>query len=74
VPDNPVEGAAFDNEQRAGAALDDFRAMDREGSIELIDAAVIVRGADGKVSFEETADPAERNGRSAARSPVGLSA
>ena len=31
--------------------------MHREGSIDLIDAAVIVRGADGKVRFEETADP-----------------
>jgi uncharacterized membrane protein len=50
--------AAFDNEEEAGAALQDFRAMDLEGSIELIDAAVIVRGAgDGKVRFEETADP-----------------
>ena len=49
--------AAFDNEEQAGAALQDFRAMDREGSIELIDAVVIVRGADGKVRFEETADP-----------------
>ncbi len=56
---NPLEVfvAAFDNEEQAGAALKDFRAMDREGSIELIDAVVIVRGADGKVSFEETADP-----------------
>ena len=31
--------------------------MDREGSIDLIDAAIVVRAADGKVSFEETADP-----------------
>src|SRR4051794_39600616 len=31
--------------------------MDREGSIKLIDAAVVVHGADGKVTFEETADP-----------------
>ena len=31
--------------------------MDREGSIELIDAAVIVHTAEGKVNFEETADP-----------------
>lgn len=56
---NPVEVfvAAFGTEEQAGAALKDFRAMDREGSIELIDAAVIVRRADGKVSFEETADP-----------------
>jgi uncharacterized membrane protein len=37
--------------------LKDFRAMDLEGSIDLIDAAVIVRGADGMVRFEETADP-----------------
>ena len=56
---NPLEVfiAAFDNEEEAGAALQDFRAMDLEGSIDLIDAAVIVRGADGKVRFEETADP-----------------
>jgi uncharacterized membrane protein len=56
---NPLEVfvAAFDNEEQAGDALKDFRAMDREGSIELIDAAVVVRGADGKVRFEETADP-----------------
>lgn len=56
---NPVEVfvAAFDSEDQAGAALKDFRAMDREGSIELIDAAVVVRTADGKVKFEETADP-----------------
>jgi uncharacterized membrane protein len=49
--------AAFDNETQAGAALSDFRAMDREGSIELIDAVVVVRAADGKVHYEETADP-----------------
>ena len=56
---NPLEVfvAAFDNEEQAGDALKDFRAMDREGSIELIDAAVVVRGADGRVEFEETADP-----------------
>jgi uncharacterized membrane protein len=56
---NPLEVfiAAFDNEEEAGAALQDFRAMDLEGSIDLIDAAVIVRGAEGEVRFEETADP-----------------
>ena len=59
MTDNPVEVfvAAFDNEKQAGEALKDFRTMNREGSIDLIDAAVIVRGLDGKVSFEETADP-----------------
>ena len=34
--------AAYQSEDAAGAALKDFRAMHREGSIELIDAAVAV--------------------------------
>jgi uncharacterized membrane protein len=49
--------AAFGNESEAGEALKDFKTMDREGSIELIDAAAIVHRADGKVHFEETGDP-----------------
>lgn len=49
--------AAFDNETEAGVALKDFRSMDREGSIDLIDAVVLVHGSDDKVRFEETADP-----------------
>jgi uncharacterized membrane protein len=49
--------AAFGSEDEAGATLRDFKTMDRERSIELIDAAAIVHGADGKVHFEETADP-----------------
>lgn len=49
--------ATFGTEDEAGEALKDFRAMDREGSIDLIDAAVVVRRADGKVTFQETADP-----------------
>ena len=48
--------AAFDNESQAAAALEDYRTMDPDGSIELVDAVVIVRGADGKVRIEETAD------------------
>ena len=56
---NPVQVfiAAYESEDGADAALKDFRAMDREGSIELIDAAVAVHTADGKVKIEETADP-----------------
>lgn len=59
MTDKPVEVfvAVFGNETQAGTALKDFRAMDREGSIDLIDAAVVVHGTDGKVRFEETADP-----------------
>jgi uncharacterized membrane protein len=59
MADNPVEVfvAVFDNEAQAGLALKDFRAMDRAGSINLIDAVVVVHGTDGKVRFQETADP-----------------
>ena len=59
MSDNPIEIfiATFSNETEAKETLADFKWMDSEGSIELIDAAVIVRGADGKVRFEETADP-----------------
>lgn len=59
---NPIElfVACFDNESQAAEALKDFQAMDREGSIDLIDAVVMVHSADDKVTFEETADP---NGR-----------
>lgn len=49
--------AVYDDETEAGNALRQFRTMDREGSIDLIDAVVVVRRLDGKVTFEETADP-----------------
>lgn len=56
---NPVQVfiAAYESEDGAEAALKAFRAMNREGSIELIDAAVAVHTVDGKVKIEETADP-----------------
>jgi uncharacterized membrane protein len=56
---NPVQVfiAAYATEEGAGEALKDFKAMHREGSIDLIDAAVAVHTAEGKVKFEETADP-----------------
>ena len=49
--------ACFDNEEQADEALKDFQTMHREGSIDLIDAVVVVHGSDGKVRFHETADP-----------------
>jgi uncharacterized membrane protein len=59
MTNNPVEVfvAAFGNEAQAGVALKDFKEMNREGSIDLIDAVVLVHQTDGKVHFEETADP-----------------
>jgi uncharacterized membrane protein len=59
---NPVQVfiAAYGSEGGADSALQDFRAMDREGSIDLIDAAVAVHTADDKVQIKETADPSGR--------------
>ncbi len=49
--------AAYGTEGGAKDALKDFKAAQRAGSIDLIDGAVIVHTAEGKVKFEETADP-----------------
>jgi len=49
--------ARYSNETEAKEALKDFKAMKQAGSIHLIDAAVVVHGKDGKVRYEETADP-----------------
>ena len=49
--------ATYDTEDGAAAAAKDFQAAERAGAIDLIDAAVIVHTADGKVKFDETADP-----------------
>jgi uncharacterized membrane protein len=59
MSDKPIQlfVASYDNEFGAKQSLKDYEAMDREGSIDLIDAAVIVHTAEGKVKFEETADP-----------------
>jgi uncharacterized membrane protein len=49
--------AAFGTESGAGDALKDFRSAERAGAINLIDGAVIVHKAGGKVEYQETADP-----------------
>ena len=49
--------ATYDTEDGAAAASKGFQAAQRDGAIDLIDAAVIVHTADGKVKIEETADP-----------------
>jgi uncharacterized membrane protein len=40
--------ASFDDEVQANQVLKDFKSMDREGSIDLIDAAVVVHTAEGR--------------------------
>ncbi|HEX4525440.1 MAG TPA: DUF1269 domain-containing protein [Gaiellaceae bacterium] len=49
--------ATYGTEDGAAEAAKDFQAAERDGAIDLIDAAVIVHTADGKVKFEESADP-----------------
>jgi uncharacterized membrane protein len=49
--------AVYDTEDGAAAAAKDFKAAQRDGAIDLIDAAVIVHTAEGKVKFDESADP-----------------
>ena len=49
--------ATYDTENGAAAASKAFQAAQRDGAIDLIDAAVIVHTADDKVKIEETADP-----------------
>jgi uncharacterized membrane protein len=49
--------AMYGTEGGAADALKDFKAAQRAGAIDLIDGAVIVHTAGGKVKFEETADP-----------------
>jgi uncharacterized membrane protein len=59
MSDKPIQVfvAVYDDEVGAKQSLKDYEAMNREGSIDLIDAVVIVHTAEGKVKTEETADP-----------------
>jgi uncharacterized membrane protein len=48
--------AVYDDEQEAAATLDTLKDMHRDGTIGLIDAAVLAKGADGKIKVTETAE------------------
>jgi uncharacterized membrane protein len=52
--------ATFADETHATDALKTLRQMDKDDVIELIDAAAVVRRADGKVELTETADPSTK--------------
>lgn len=49
--------AVFDDETEAASALADIRQMERDGSIDLVDAAVLVRDTEGTVHVREVGDP-----------------
>ena len=52
-----VFGATYDTEGGAADAAKAFKAAQRDGAIDLIDAAVVVHTAEDKVTIDETADP-----------------
>src|SRR3954453_12005765 len=49
--------ATFGNETEAGQSLKDLKTMEKGGTIDLVDAAVVIHDSEGKVHFDETADP-----------------
>jgi uncharacterized membrane protein len=49
--------ATYDTVDGAADAAKAFKAAQRDGAIDLIDAAVVVHTAEGKVTIDETADP-----------------
>src|SRR4051812_41667699 len=52
--------ATFATADQAAKALAAYQQMSRDGTITIVDAVAIVRGADGKVSFVESADPSPK--------------
>jgi uncharacterized membrane protein len=51
---------AFTDENKAEEALKDLKQIDKEGLIDVINAAVLVKDSDGKASIKEMADPDTR--------------
>src|SRR4051812_47193575 len=49
--------AAYGTEKGAADALKEFKTAQLEGAIHIVDGAVVVHNADGKVKYDETADP-----------------
>ena len=60
----PVElvVAAFNAEDKAAEVLKDMKRLDREGVIDIINAAVMVKREDGRVSIRETEDVSDKRG------------
>lgn len=54
--------AAFGDEARAGAVLKDLKTLEKDGVILLVNAAVMVKEDDGKLSIKETEDVSSGKG------------
>lgn len=53
---------AFKDEKKADEVLQEMKKMDKKGTIDILNAAVLVKSADGKVSIKETEDVDARHG------------
>ena len=50
--------AAFDDEHKAGAALQELKTLQHQGLVSIVNAAVMVKSKDGRASIKETEDVA----------------
>jgi uncharacterized membrane protein len=65
MANNPIGviAAFYADETKAGDALAQLKQMDKDGTVDIIDAAVMVRDADGrKVKIKETAELTPKKG------------
>lgn len=53
---------AFTDENKAEEALKNLKQIDKEGLIDVINAAVLVKDQEGKATIKETADPDTKQG------------
>jgi uncharacterized membrane protein len=54
--------AAFNDEKKADAVLKEMRALDRDGILAVLNAAIMVKTQEGKVSMKETEDVSGKQG------------
>ena len=52
----------FDNDVKAKDALDDLEQAIKEGTFDVVDAAVIIRDEKGEIEISETSDPSTKRG------------
>jgi uncharacterized membrane protein len=55
--------ASFSDQYTANQCLDQLKRMEKDGTIDLLDAAVLVKQADGKLKINEVAELTPRKGR-----------
>jgi uncharacterized membrane protein len=54
--------AVYDAEEPAREALNQLKAMEKEGTIDLIEAALVTKSAEGKIHVTDTADVGTKKG------------